>query len=410
MLGAILAPFVGTAQAVPGHVDVTFGRGGKVITKFGGSGDARAITLQPDGKLVVAGWAETTTTTFALARYASRGKLDRSFGKGGIVRTAVGQSSSAWAMAIQPDGRIVLAGGSSNGTTNDVALARYRRNGSLDPTFGHGGKVTTSLGGSVALAAVLQPDGKIVIGGGAGRQFVLARYRRNGSLDLSFGTKGTASVSFEPLSSHVNGLALQPDGKIVAVGSAFEHEHSEMAIARFNRSGSIDTSFGVNGKTVLFSNVLSTNEAAAARVQRNGKLLIVGITQGGFTLLQLKADGSLDRGFGENGDGTTVTPYAAGAGGYGLAIQRDGRIVVAGGALKRNGMWNFGVARYTRRGFLDESFGSGGAVATRLSSGQDLAHGVVIQRNGKIVVAGGAKEYDGGFALVRYLGSPKKSG
>lgn len=359
----------------------------------------------------MAGWAGTaTSTTFALARYTSGGRLDRSFGKGGIVRTAIGHSSKAWAMVIRRDGRIVLAGGSSDGTTNDFALARYRRNGSLDPTFGHGGRVTSRLGGSLALAMVLQPDGKVVVGGGAGRQFLLARYRRNGSLDRSFGAKGTASVSFEPLSSQVNGLAVQPDGKIVAVGSAFEHEHTEMAIARFNRNGSVDTSFGVNGKKILFSNVLSTNTAAAARAQRDGKLLIVGMTQGGFTLLRLKPDGSLDRGFGENRDGTTVTPYASGAGGFGLAPQLDGRIVVAGGALKRNGKWNFGVARYTRGGLRDESFGSGGVVATRLSRGQDLAYGVVIQRSGKIVVAGGAREYDGGFALVRYLGSAKKSG
>ena len=396
-------------QASPGHVDLTFGMGGKVITKFGGGSDARAIALQPNGRLVVAGWAGVTPSTFALARYTSRGTLDRSFGKGGIVRTAIGHSSQARAMAIQPDGEIVLAGASSDGTTSHFALARYRRNGALDPTFGHGGTVTSKLGGSLA-ALVLQPDGKVVVGGGAGRQFALARYRRNGSLDRSFGTKGTASVSFEPLSSQVNGLALQPDGRIVAVGGAFEHEHTEMAIARFTRSGSLDTSFGANGKKVLFSDTLSTSTAAAARANRDGKLLIVGMTQGGFTLLRLKPNGSLDRGFGENHDGTTVTPYATGAGGYGLALQPDGRIVVAGGALQRNGKWNFGVARYTRGGSLDESFGSGGVVATRLSPGQDLAYGVVIQRNGKIVVAGGASEYHGGFALVRYLGSANTNG
>ncbi len=235
-----------------------------MTTDFGGTDIANAVVLQSDGKIVAVG---QDSSDFALARYNADGSLDSSFGTGGKVTTDFGGSDAALAAVLQPDGKIVAVGTSAA----DFALARYNTDGSLDTSFGTGGKVTTDFGGTdQAWAAVLQPDGKIVAAGLASADFALARYNTNGSLDTSFGTGGKVTTSFEG-SDQARAVVLQPDGKIVAVGW---DNGVEFALARYNTDGLLDSSFGTGGKVT--TDFGGSDAALAAVLQSDGKIVAVG--------------------------------------------------------------------------------------------------------------------------------------
>src|SRR6266540_155863 len=191
VLGA--APALAASGDAPGDLDPTFGAGGKVTTVFGGDSRAYVLVLQPNGKLVAAG---VGPNGFALARYNPDGSLDTSFGAGGKVTTPIGAAN---ALVLQPDGKLVAAG-SNNISPSDFVLVRYNPNGSLDTSFGGDGKVTTAIGfGARAFALALQPDGKLVAAGmgwtgSTGFESALVRYNPDGSLDTSFGAGGKVTT------------------------------------------------------------------------------------------------------------------------------------------------------------------------------------------------------------------------
>jgi uncharacterized delta-60 repeat protein len=392
----------------PGGLDPSFGSGGKVVTVIDDGATAQAIALQRDGKLVVAGFVAKygSNSNFEVARYTARGRLDRRFGQGGKVATDFGAFAYAHAVKIQPDGKIVVAGvvvGSSEG----VAVARYRPDGSLDSSFGAGGKVLQP-GGGFALA--LQRDGKIVVGGEENRGFAVYRLEPDGSLDAGFGMNGEVTTPFEPYSAAVRGLAIQPDGKIVAVGNAAQHERDEWAIARYNPDGSLDPTFGSGGKVTILGNALSLNGATAVALQGKKRILVAGTSLSHVALAGFRPNGALDPGFGVNQGVTTLDATSTTSGGSANAIrlQRDGKIVIAGEGSDQ-GTGKFVIARFDRNGIPDPSFSGDGSVTTSLSSGEDGAYGLVIQRDGKLVAAGAADENGqtgGMIALVRYLASP----
>ncbi|MFF1258727.1 calcium-binding protein [Streptomyces sp. NPDC058321] len=212
-----------------GTLDQSFGGGdGRVFTDFGGPDEAQDVAVQPDGKVVALG---TSGGNAALARYNANGTLDTSFSGDGIERTDFGDYEAVEGLAVQPDGRIVAAGGSSG----RFGLARYNVNGSLDTTFGNAGRVLTSGGGG-AQDVVLQPDGRIVVDGsnGPGGDFAVLRYNTNGSLDSGFGTGGLVTTDFGG-SDQARGVALQPDGKIVAAGQG--GPNTDFALARYEGGG-----------------------------------------------------------------------------------------------------------------------------------------------------------------------------
>jgi uncharacterized delta-60 repeat protein len=280
-----------------GSLDTNFGSGGLVTTSFGSvnADYGYAVALQPDGKIVVAG-ADCITCSdhdFALARYNADGSLDASFSTSGKVTTSFGANTDdlAYAVALQTDGKIVAVGQSFDGSHWHFALARYKADGSADSDFG---KVTTPIGSDAyASAAALQPDGKIVVAGssstGTNYDFALARYNADGSLDSGFGTAGKILTDFGSAHDFGYGVALQPDGKIVAVGSsevASSESNSlvnEFAVARYNADGSLDAGFGSNGKvTTAFG--AADDVANAAAIDPHGRIVAVGYTDGGSHL------------------------------------------------------------------------------------------------------------------------------
>jgi uncharacterized delta-60 repeat protein len=395
-----------------GSLDTSFDGDGIVRTDFALSNEqARAATIQPDGKIVAAGYkGEGSGDDFALVRYNTDGSLDTSFDTDGKTINDMGYptTSGAGGVAAQPDGKIVVAGYSYNGFNDDFALVRYNANGTRDESFGNGGKVLTEIStyiqGERARAVAIQADGKIIAAGQTtlsvtGSDFVLVRYNANGSLDGSF-HGGIVPTDFDNNSfDFANAIAIQADGKIVAAGVASTNANFDFAIARYNTDGTLDTSFDGDGKVVT-SFSTSSDTAYAVVIQPDGKIVVAGSSNSDFTLARYNADGSLDTSF--DGDGIVMTNIAGSNDvAVSLVLQTDGRIVAAGGAFV-GGQSDFALARYNANGSLDTSFDGDGIILTHFL-GADAATGVAIQPDGRIVAAG--HSYNGSHrdaALARY--------
>ena len=409
-----------SVEAAAGDLDLTFGSGGKVTTDFGNDYDyAYALAIQSDGKPVAAGFsvASGTDNNFALARYNLNGTLDVSFGAGGKVTTDFfGKSDAVNAIAIQPDGKIVAAGGAtSDATGSDFALARYNSDGSLDAGFGSGGKVTTNFfrAGDTATAIAIQPDGKIVAAGIAtndltGLDFALARYNSDGSLDASFGSGGKVTTDFFGDGDQARTIAIQSDGKIVAAGVIDKRgTATDFALARYNLNGTLDVSFGAGGKVA--TDFFGKNDGADdIAIQPDGKIVAAGVALNEpvgfhFALARYNSDGNLDTSFGSGGKVTTIF-FGPSDLADAIAIQADGKIVAAGYVF--NSTSDFALARLNNDGSLDTSFGTGGKVITDFFREGDGVQAIAIQADGKIVAAGFTSVNTGhDFALARYRGA-----
>ena len=278
-----------TPGLLAGCLDSTFGKGGKVTTDFGSDDDGAALAIQPDGKLIVPGRTGgpllvSTLATPALARYNPDGSLDRTFGEGGKVITDFqGSNDSVETLVIQHDGKIVAAGTAFTdvpesgvpATHVHFALARYNPDGSLDRTFGKGGKVITDFGRQSGVSVLaIQADGKLVAVGFAGGVVVLARYNPDGRLDPTFGKGGKVTTQFGLYLTgtvySAYGLAIQADGKLIVAGNMRDY----IALARYNPDGSLDRTFGSRGRTTMQVEVGNLSNAVV--IQPNGRLVAAG--------------------------------------------------------------------------------------------------------------------------------------
>jgi len=406
-------------QAAAGDLDPTFGSAGKVVTDFGGFDDARAIAIQADGKIIAAGAGGQAL--FVLARYNLDGSLDSAFGSGGKVATPFPGAAAINAITIQDDGRIVAVGGVFIATAGyDFAIARYLSDGSPDYSFGSSGHVITDLesNSDVATGVAMQASGKILVVGSrvsptVGFDFALIRYNVDGSLDGSFGVGGRVITALYGGNELASGLIVQPDDKVVVAGTAinFPTGFSDFALVRYDADGTLDDSFGSHGKaTAGFVNAA----AFAIGIQSNGKLIAAGTVTNferaaaqEFALVRYGSDGSLDTSFGSAGK-TTTPFFGISDVAKGLAIQVDGRIVVCGSTLTNPTTLtrDFALARYNADGMLDVSFGSGGKVTTDFFGSDEEARGVAVQKDGRVVVAGGSSNdrasLTDDFELARY--------
>jgi uncharacterized delta-60 repeat protein len=334
-----------------GSLDATFGSGGRVTTDFGGNDQIKALARQGDGKLVAAGIADRggdqADADFALARYDPDGTLDPSFA-GGKVVTEFGGSDGARALIIQPDGKIVAAG--YGGSASKFAVVRYNPDGTLDPTFGSGGKVTTSFSSAVAGATALaiQPDGKLVAAGYNADDFALARYHPNGTLDQTFGSGGKVTSDFSSSRDSIFALIIQPDGKLAVAGmtQAMGSSVADFALARYNPDGTLDTSFGSGGKVVSDLTPYTWDAASALVLEADGKLVAAGNSSGGFALARYNRDGDLDTSFGAGGKVITYVNPGYFSIALGLVAQSDGGLVAAGYTQASDFQTHFALARY----------------------------------------------------------------
>ena len=413
------------AWGAAGDPDQTFGAGGHVFTDFPGNSDyGYAIALQPDARIIVAGQSGVYPVFHAaLTRYNSNGQLDPTFGTGGKVIAALDAGGDGLAaIALQSDGKIVAAGSVIHDNWQlAFLLARFNSDGTLDSNFGTAGVVVTNFGDSTAAAnaLVLQPDGKIFVAGvsGAGpyselNDFALARFNSNGSLDQTFGNGGKVKTHFPGVyntGSRATAAALQADGKLVVSGT-YKNEATAraFALARYNANGSPDTTFGSGG---MVTTSMGSGDAIAFSVALlpGGRIVATGYLEAGhrnhdFALACYNTSGTLDQSFGNGGRVTTDFFGATDDIAYGLAAQPDGKLVLAG----RTGAYpafHIALARYQNNGQLDQTFGTGGKVSSMFdNSGQ--AYGVALQRDGKIVLAGisaPAASFD--LTVARYVGN-----
>ncbi|MGB7201970.1 MAG: carboxypeptidase regulatory-like domain-containing protein [Pyrinomonadaceae bacterium] len=393
-----------------GFLDDSFGVGGIVTTRVSSTTDiARAVSIQTDGKIIAAG---KSNYDFALVRYGTDGAIDTSFDSDGKAITNIGaQTSWALAVAIQADGKIVAAADIYTGLGRDFSLVRYDANGSLDNSFGNGGVVTTPIlsDDDRVTSVAVQADGKVVAAGysriGGCSEFALVRYKTDGSLDSSFDGDGKVTTQALSDSSVANAVAIQTDGKIVAVGASFASSSYDFAVVRYNTDGSLDSSFGIGG---MVATQISTgfDNATAVAIQSDGKIVVAGYSSSGlyndFALARYNTDGSLDTTF--DGDGTVTTPVLNTSDqAYAVAIQSDSKIIAVGAAGNGFSSDDFALVRYNTDGSLDTSFDGDGKVTTHFF-GADHARGVAVQTDGKIVVAGNSNGNNLGdnFTLTRY--------
>lgn len=416
ILGMLLVSFSAFVYAA-GDLDPLFGAGGKVVTDLGGGETGFAMALQPDGKIIIGG-ATGNPSDFALVRYNPNGTLDPTFGAGGtVLLDFLGELDFLTALALQSDGKIVAAGITRADSASPLlmVLSRFNPNGTLDPTFGSGGKVTVTLPdvsfgvNSIALDSV----GKIVVVGAVSTfnqvldsQCFVARFNPNGSLDPTFGSgiiiKDFGSTLGNETYSHVT---VQTDDKIVVSGSVpgvNSQDLHDFVTVRYNTTGSQDPTFG-SGGVVITDFVGGVDNAVGVVVQPDGKILVSGPSSSAsnfdFAIVRYNPNGSLDPTFGNGGKVSTDFSNANDFGGA-ILLQPNGKIIVIGttGA-------DFGLVRYNPNGSLDPTFGSGGKVITDFSGTNDTARSAALQPDGKIIAAGTTFPAGGGdFALARYNG------
>jgi uncharacterized delta-60 repeat protein len=347
MVGGSSGDFTLARYNADGSLDAGFGSGGKITTDVVGSLEeyANGVAIQPDGKIVVVGSTGVFTSptqdrfSFALLRYNPDGGLDSGFGSGGKVTSGV--VGQARAVALQPDGKIVVVGdtqvfGNPNDFSN-VVVARYNANGSLDTSFALGtGQTLTDIGGTnQAFNVALQADGKIVVSGNpigvsvSDNHTDIARYTANGSLDTTFDTDGRLQISDLWVG---DGLAIQPDGKLVLVGNVETATPpataTQFAMMRLSADGSRDTAFGDAG-LVKTAFAVRGDRARSVALQADGKIVVAGQSDDVlFALARYNVDGALDSGF--RATGKLTIQFGIQAGAETVTIQPDGKILLGG--------------------------------------------------------------------------------
>lgn len=353
-----------------GSIDTTFGSNGAVTTSFGtlpNTAVSYAVAIQADGKIIAAGNAVTNIAKFALARYTTTGVLDTTFGGTGTVTTTIGDGSVIYAIAIQPaDQRIVAVGSTVVNGTPQFALARYNTDGTLDTAFGTAGIVTTLIANrSAAFAVALQADGKIVVAGWAvnsDTDFVVARYNTNGTLDTATFGAGTGFVTTNVGSfDQATDVLIQADGSIIASGFAQINQFNNFALVRYSSNGVLDAGFGSGG--IVTTAIQKQAMSLASALQTDNKIILAGQVVsfdnvGQFGMARYSTTGGLDGTFGITG--IVITPLGDDASAQSISLQTDGKIVLAG-VVTDEGNNGPALARYNPTdGSLDTTFGYNG--------------------------------------------------
>jgi uncharacterized delta-60 repeat protein len=408
-LVAMVISLVGStvALAASGGLDTTFSGDGRQHTDFaGGLADYLiGMALQTDGRIVAVGvrydpahFSTTSSNNFEVVRYKTNGALDPTFSGDGKVLTDFGGKDKAEDVAIQSDGKIVVAGNKcSVAGPCDLAVARYNSNGLLDTTFSGDGKQVIPFGsgdnGTFGGLAI-QGDGKIVIGGYietvSDSDFAVYRLNTDGTLDPTFSGDGRASIGFGPgRQDYGEDLTLQADGKILVIGETCDNlgQHCDFGIIRLTSSGALDTSFSGDGRQRTDYGADETPYGVA--VQSNGRIIVVGETYSGttgsFALARYNANGNLDSTFGTLGKET----FSMGSDSWAIdvLIQSNGKIVVAG-AGHSSTSYDLALVRLNPNGSFDTGFSGDGKLLIDFGGHNDFGSALVRQPDGKYVIGG----------------------
>ena len=393
-----------SVYAAAGGLDLTFGQGGRVVSSFGSPILVANAALQSDGKVVVL--ISNDLSNFAVVRFLPNGSLDTNFGTGGFAQTIFANFNMPHSLAIQSDGKIVASGiATNNETTYEFAAARFNTDGSLDTTFGTGGQATTPVTGFLTQSvSLVQPDGKILIAGSAlisvrrPTQLAMVRYNPDGSLDSSFGNNGR--LEKVSAASVPSALALDAAGNIFVEGAN--------TVVEFRSDGNLESQ--VTSAPIIVAS--SHGGARATAFQSNGSYVVAKTVEEGTVrqgdidtkVLRFTAAGTVDTTFNnpafdfaqEGGNGINDVTSA-------LAIQPNGKIVL--GASHTSSAFSnelFALARLNPNGSLDSSFGSGGIITTNVGGVEGVAT-ILLQPDGNIIAIGTANNF-ADVALVRYLG------
>jgi uncharacterized delta-60 repeat protein len=423
---------------VTGPITLRYSGDGSVDTSFGNEGFAAAagsaLAVLDDGSIILASAADTYHSGWLVEKLTSNGKPELTFGSEGVTHTSFDDPNNEYAavprhIMVQRDGKIVVAGYTLIGSprVKNCALARYNGDGRIDAQFGAGGAVTVDAGGNSKLNRIaLRQDGTVV---GVGTKniatgvedFIVVHFNLNGAIDKSFGSGGIASKDFFGLRDFGNGLALEPDGGIIAGGLATSPGTGrDFGLTRFSANGQIDTSFGRKG-IVTTAGLFTGSTRYAVATQADGKTVIGGIVGEAFLIARYNVDGSLDTTFGAKGVATTtfdeVNTYRGNSDGlpapealFTVSVLADGHIVAGGGAGIGYGYGTdryFLFARYNSNGKPDATFGGGdGRVgyvfwsSGSFTSSDEGATDVIVLPDGRIVAVGDLRDDppSGGFS------------
>jgi uncharacterized delta-60 repeat protein len=409
----IVATLAALALAVPGlclgaaaDLDRSLDGDGVRTIDHGGADSGQAVSLQPNGRILVAGYGGPSAA-MTVTRLEPDGAADSSFGEDGTSRAVLAGLDFAYALALQPDGKAVIVGEARGvGEAANVAVARLGPGGSPDLAFGEAGyRLIDYLGDDRGRAVALQPDGKILVagsGGGLNNGMAVTRLTPWGSADPGFGDLGSTILDFGRI-ARAFGVALQPDGKVVVVGDWFPRGGGrDTVVARLTAGGTIDTGFGDGGARVIDHG--GDDGGTAVALQPDGKIVVAG--SGGpdtaMLVTRLNPDGSTDQGF--DGDGTSRLDLGAADAASAVALQPDGKIVVAGWT----GSADLAVGRLRPDGAPDATFDFDGRRTVDVG-GVDRARGLAVGPDGRIVIVGETNVGDD-VAVVRLEGDPPRAG
>lgn len=388
-----------------GNLDISFGNNGIVKTDINNMIQAfNQLVIQNDGKIIVLGESSTGTTagreTFLL-RYNPDGSVDSTFGINGMVTTPTLVSDLLQTAKIQNDGKIIAAGYTNDG---DFLVCRFTSEGVPDFTFGNNGVVITNFIVGIPKDSVdranciaIQNDGKILVGGIAkyysNYPYAIVRYNTDGTLDNSFGIEGKTLIDHDYYLAtgykEINDILIVPDGKFYAIGetgSSAASPYNNQTIIKFNNNGSIDKTFGINGVRFFDANINS--KFISGKLQPDGKLVLAGNASVSIFLARFTTNGVYDNTFSDDG---RTTPYLGSSATFvkSALLQNDGKIIISGSMYGSDSRYQPFVARYMSNGILDNNFGTNGI--SKISP-LTVSHGggfSFFQPNtGKIIVGG----------------------
>ncbi|MFT3793312.1 T9SS type A sorting domain-containing protein [Flavobacterium sp.] len=404
------------AYAQQGTLDVSFSTDGKLATLLTtGNCAARSVAVQPDAKIIAAGYARNTNTSndFSLMRFNTDGTPDTNFNATGKAFVDFGGLDDlCTGIGLQSNGKIIAGGFIDTSNGFGFGLTRLNVDGTLDTTFGTNGKTVIEPGiTSFCSALAIQSDDKILLAGHTlspftqNNEFVVSRFNADGSIDQDFGTNGFTRTAVGSGSSVANGMTLQPDGKLILVGQTANNAtlRWETALVRYNTDGSLDGFFGDNGQIITALPLLDGILESAA-VQPDGKIVVAGYagtspTNNQSLLLRFLSDGTPDLGFANNGQLVTL----AGANNNMIqSVLLQGENIVVAGSSTQNGGDRFLLAAFDSDGNPDTAFGNNGATLTHFAD-HDGINAMALAPDGKLVTAG--VSYDNNvahFALARY--------